>query len=154
MDVLIMSHIGTTRFNNLTFAENQAFRERDGIEGCIYGLPVPMPRKVRRGELVYVVEMNVETKKIMGVGRVPNFRCNDKTRRIYEERGYNRFIYMGRRRIPVEAIDDKESLAILEKVLFKGKGHMCRGQGITRLNPEKLQENKKKIIEFLAQLFV
>jgi CRISPR/Cas system-associated protein Cas7 (RAMP superfamily) len=60
---------------------------------------------------------------------------------------------MGRRRIPVEAIEDKESLAILEKVLFKGKGHMCRGQGITRLNPEKLQDNKEKIIEFLAHLF-
>ena len=148
-----MVHIGTTRFNNLTFAENNTFRVKEGIEGCIYGLPVPMPGKVRKGELVYVVEMNVETKKIMGIGRVPNFRYNDKTRRIYEARGYNRFIYMGRRRIPVEAIEDKESLGILEKVLFKGKGHMCRGQGITRLNPEKLQDNKEKIINFLAQLF-
>ena len=148
-----MVHIGTTRFNNLTFAENETFRTRENIDGCIYGLPVPMPRKVRRGELVYEVEMNVETKQIMGVGRVPNFRCNDKTRYIYKARGYNRFIYMGRRRIPVEAIEDKESLAILEKVLFKGKGHMCRGQGITRLNPEKLQDNKEKIIDFLAHLF-
>jgi len=141
----IMVHIGTTRFNKLTFGENQAFRTKEGIEGCIYGLPVPMPCKVRRGELVYVVEMNVETKKIMGIGRVPNFRCNEKKRNIYAERGYNRFIYMGRRRIPVEGIIDKESLAILEKVLFKGKGHMCRGQGITRLNPEKLKDNKKKL---------
>ena len=107
-----MVHIGTTRFNNLTFAENETFRTREGIDGCIYGLPVPMPCKVRRGELVYVIEMNVETKKMMGIGRVPNFRCNDRTRHIYEARGYNRFIYMGRRRVPVEAIADKESVAI------------------------------------------
>ena len=60
---------------------------------------------------------------------------------------------MGRRRISRESIEDKDSLAILEKVLFKGKGHMCRGQGITRLKPEKLKDNEKKIIEFLANLF-
>ncbi len=148
-----MIHIGTTRFNNETSGENQAYRPQERVEGCIYGLPVPMPSKVRRGELIYIVEMNIETKQIMGIGRVPNFRHNDQTYRIYAERGYNRFIYKGRMRITRENIVDKDTLGILEKTLFKGKGHMCRGQGVTRLNPEKLKDNKKRVIEFLAALF-
>ena len=148
-----MIHIGTTRFNNATFAENKAYRHNEKIDGCIYGLPVEMPRKVRRGELVFVVEMNIETKQIEGIGYVPNFRHRDKSYPIYHEWAYNRYIYMGRRRIARENIEDKECLMLLEKVLFKGKGHMCRGQGITRLNPEKLKENKKKVIAFLKTLF-
>ena len=148
-----MIHIGTTRFNNLTFGENRAFCQKEKIEGCIYGLPVEMPNKVLRGELVFVVEMNIESKKIMGIGQVVNFRYDEKYYKIYTERGYNRYVYRGRRRIPRENIQDKETLNILHTVLFKGKGHMCRGQGITRLNPLKLKDNKKKIIEFLNNLF-
>jgi hypothetical protein len=148
-----MVHIGTTRFNNLTFLENHNYRCEENIDGCIYGLSVAMPGKVRRAELVYVIEMNIESKKIMGIGRVPNFRYLDHPYRIYSERGYNRFIYKGTRRIPTDAIENKEVLDILYNILFKGKGHMCRGQGITRLNTEKLKENKKKVIAFLKALF-
>ena len=148
-----MIHIGTTRFNNLTFGENQRYRQNENIEGCIYGLPIEMPRKVRKGELVFIVEMNIETKKIMGIGQVVNFRHYDKDYKIYSDWGYNLYIYRGRRRIARENIEDQVSLDILEKVLFKGKGHMCRGQGVTRLNPAKLKDNRKKIIEFLNKLF-
>ena len=148
-----MTHIGTTRFNNLTFLENHNYRYEQNIDGCIYGLPVGMPIKVQRGELVYVIEMNIESKKIMGIGRVPNFRYREHPYRIYSERGYNRYIYKGTKRISTEMIENKEILAILYSILFKGKGHMCRGQGITRLNPEKLKENKKKVIAFLKALF-
>jgi hypothetical protein len=41
----------------------------------------------------------------------------------------------------------------LEEILFKGKGHMCRGQGITQLNPTRLKENEDKIKKFLNSLF-
>ena len=148
-----MIHIGTTRFNNTTFAENQLYRYKEGIDGCIYGLPVAMPRQVARGAMIFVIEMNIQSRQIMGIGYVPNFRYSDKVYPIYESRGYNRYIYKGRRRIARENIQDKESIYILENVLFKGKGHMCRGQGITRLNQEKLKDNKKRIMEFLKTLF-
>lgn len=146
-------HIGTTRFSNATFAENQGYRKAEKIDGCIYGLPVSMPRGVRKGELVFIAEMNIESKQIMGIGRVVNFRYQDQRYKIYSDRGYNRYVYKGRCRISRENIVDKESLSILENILFKGKGHMCRGHGITRLNPKKLKENKEKIIAFLKKLF-
>lgn len=147
-------HIGTTRFNTRTFEENRKFCQDNHIIGCLYGLPVSMPSMVRRGEMVFIIEMNIETKQIMGIGKVINFRHRDKYYRIYSEPGYNRYIYKGIHRIPSDNIQDKECLNILEKILFKGKGHMCRGHGITRLDPKKLTENKEKIKKFLKQLFV
>ena len=105
-----MIHIGTTRFNNTTFGENQLYRYKEGIDGCIYGLPVAMPRKVARGAMIFVIEMNIQSKQIMGIGYVPNFRYRDKVYPIYESRGYNRYIYKGRRRIARENIQDKESI--------------------------------------------
>ena len=151
---MITLHIGTTRFNNSTYEENIRYRKNNDITGCIYGLPVSIPTKVKRAEMVYVIEMNTETKKIVGIGKVSNSRYRDKYYRIYNDNTYNRCIYKGRNHISRENIENKEALEILERVLFKGKGHMCRGHGITRLNPNRLKENKEKIIKFLKKLFI
>lgn len=151
---MLRVHIGTTRFNNATYEENMKFRKENEIRGCIYGLPVQMPRAVKQGENVYVVEMNIESKKIAGIGLVHSSRWLDKYYRIYSDAGYNRYIYKGLFWLPVDHIPDKECLEILENVLFRGKGHMCRGHGITRLNPEKLKKDKEKVIAFLRTLFI
>ena len=148
-----MLYLGTTRFNNKTYSENQKYCKENNIEGCIYGLPVRIAQKIKRGALVIVIDMNIETKKIIGIGRIVNFVHRDKKYRIYTEWGYNRYIYKGRQYYKIENIKDKESIEILENKLFKGKGHMCRGQGITCLNPEKLDKNKKKVITFIKDLF-
>ena len=54
---MLRSHIGTTRFNNATYEENQRYKREHNITGCIYGLSKKMPIDVRRGEIVYVIEM-------------------------------------------------------------------------------------------------
>ena len=152
---MLRSHIGTTRFNNTTYEENQRYKREYGISGCIYGLSKKMPIDVRRGDTVYVIEMNIEkgVKQIMGVGRVQNQKHRDKHYRIHSDAGYNIHIYKGKRHISRAQIKDMECLKILEDLLFKGKGHMCRGHGITRINPKKLKDNDEKIKKFLKDLF-
>ena len=63
-------HIGTTRFNAETWKENIEWREKNGWRGCIYGVPSSMPSSIARGDIVYVIEMNNDTNKIMGIGKI------------------------------------------------------------------------------------
>ncbi len=150
---MLRFHLGTTRFTTETYAENQRFRTENG-HTCIYGLPVPMPKQVRIGEPVFVIEMNVskESKQIMGIGYVMNTRYRDKYYRIYSNIGYNRCVYRGNFWISRSELD-KDMVAILEKALFKGKGHMCRGQGVTRLKTERLEDNEAAVVAYIKQLF-
>jgi len=155
---MLALHIGTTRFNDTTLAENRNYRKENNISGAIYGLPVErgrggMPQSIKRHALVFVIEMNLSTKKIAGIGRVVNACWRDKYYRIYDDYAYNRYIFKGKEHLERKEIGDTECLEILEEILFKGKGHMCRGQGITQLNPTRLKENEEKIKKFLNSLF-
>ena len=153
--LMLREHIGTTRFNNETYEENLRYKREHELSGCIYALPKKMPLGVRRGDTVYVLEMNIQkgVKRLMGIGRVSNYNYRDQYYRIHDDAGYNRHVYKGHYHIPREQIKDAECLKILEDLLFKGKGHMCRGQGITRIDPKKLKDNKEKIKKFLKDLF-
>ena len=61
-------YIGTTRFNNLTYNENVEWRRKHQWDGCIYGCNKKMPRCVPHMSLIFVLEMNNDTNKIMGIG--------------------------------------------------------------------------------------
>lgn len=151
---MLRFHLGTTRFTNETWAQNLQYRKENRKYPCIYGLPVEMPKAIRLGEPVYVIEMNISqgNKKIMGIGYVMNFRHRDQYYRIYSNVGYNRCIYKGQHWCCREQLD-KGIVTALEKVLFKGKGHMCRGQGVTRLKTERLEDDEGAVIAYMKQLF-
>ena len=152
---MLRFHLGTTRFTNETWGENHQYRKENLSDGeCIYGLPVEMPKAVRLGEPVYVIEMNISqgNKKIIGIGYVINFRYRDQYYRIYSNVGYNRCVYKGKKWVSREHLDNG-IVEALEKVLFKGKGHMCRGQGVTRLKTSRLEEDEEAVILYMKQLF-
>ena len=65
--------IGTTRFTNYTYKENQDWRERVKWKGGIYGLNKKMPLTVPHLGLVFVLEMNNDQNKIMGIGLIRNY---------------------------------------------------------------------------------
>ena len=65
--------IGTTRFTNYTYEENRDWRERFKWKGCIYGLNKKMPLTVPHLGLVFVLEMNNDQSKIMGIGLIRNY---------------------------------------------------------------------------------
>ena len=147
-----MIHIGTTRFTDETYEENRRWCKNNDWNGCIYGLPLRLSKDIKKRAPMYVIEMNNTQNKIMGIGKIVN-QSKRFEYKIYSDMNYNRYIFKGEERREREKIRDKECLAILEKILFKGKSHMKRGRGITRLNPNKLKDNKKRIMTFLKSLF-
>lgn len=123
-----------TRFNNNTWEENVRWRARNDHSGCIYNSPVYIKDTIPLLTNIYVIEMNNDENKIMGIGKIINKVYTDKNYRIYEERNYNRYTYRGKTRIDRKDLDiESESFLQLEKRLFKGKSHVKRGQGITKV---------------------
>lgn len=120
----------TTRFNNQTWEENCRWREKNNFKGCIYNSPVYIKDNIPLQISLYVIEMNNERNKIEGIGKINNYVHTDKKYRVYSEQNYNRYTYHGKNRITREMIRDQEKLEKLEERLFKGKGHLKRGQGI------------------------
>ena len=149
-------HIGTTRFSDETWAENVAWRKKHNWTGCVYGLMKRMPRRVPDMGLVYVIEMNNSTNKIMGIGLVRNFINWNNNSRIYESApDYNRYVYNSAYRRDRDEISNKRMLEALELLVFKGFGHYKRGQGITTIPSKRFKGDKVKnvINKFFRSLF-
>lgn len=143
-------HIVGTRFNNKTYLENLNFRNRTKWEGCVYGTPKVMPVKIPTETRVLVLEMNNEENKLEGIGVIENIPIFRRFK-IYSDDNYNRLIYKSKKRIDksllLKSIEDEklresyENLfEKLELICFKGKGHIKRGNGFTKLPQKRYME--------------
>jgi len=119
-----------TRFNNSTWEENCRWREKNNFNGCIYNSPVYIKDNIPLQIPLFVIEMNNETNKIEGIGKIVNYVHTDKKYKVYSDLNYNRYTYLGKQRINRDMIKHTEKLEKLEERLFKGKSHLKRGQGI------------------------
>ena len=130
-----MNYLMATRFNNKTWEENVIWRERNEYKGCIYNSPRYIKETIPLEVILYIIEMNNNTNKILGFGKIINKNYSDTRYFIYSDRNYNRFTYRGKTRIDIKDIDEKynEQIEKLENYLFKNKGHFKRGQGISQL---------------------
>ena len=131
-----MYYIGTVRFSNETFQENKKWREENNWDGCIYGSPIPIAkspywRKVDMGAKIFILEMNNDQDRIEGIGCIKNYIRYDLSINIYNDSNYNRYIYRSIHRIDRKDIENKDLLKFLETLVFKGKGHLKRSQGIS-----------------------
>jgi len=153
--------IGTTRFNNKTFKENEDWRIKHNWKGCIYGVDKYMsthPLASPANGLIYVLEMNNDINKIMGIGLVRNkINHDDKALINFTDRHYNKYIYHSAYRIDASEFTEnhKKYIEILELIAFKGYGHFKRGNGITIIKWNRLQtdEIKGKFVKFFRNLF-
>jgi hypothetical protein len=139
-----MYALATTRFNSHTWNENVRWRDTNGMNGCIYGTPMPMSPKILLESNVFMLEMNNDENKIKGVGMVTNILNVKKYHNIYSNKNYNRYTYKSEYRIDRDEMSWLEIAYIhmLEKFLFKTKGHLKRGSGITSI-PKKMMDNIK-----------
>lgn len=140
--IQIMFYITTTRFNNETFLQNRNYCINHN--GLYYGSPTQVKENIKPNANIIVIEMNNTKNKIMGIGLVKNEIRKQKQHKIYEDQNYNRFTYIGKIRIDSEEITnsyDKQVLAALENLFFKGATHLKRAQGITEL-PNWILKNK------------
>jgi hypothetical protein len=160
-------HVVTTRFNKDTWNENFEYRKRirefemkekndDGsvddadtvkLTRCIYGAPQKLTEKIGNNELVFVVEMNNTVNKVEGVGLIRNQVLNKTDNafyyRVYKNGNYNRYIYKSAYHLDRRTLETlcERLVVILDFICFKGKTHLKRGSGFTRI-PDKLYEHK------------
>jgi len=145
--------IGTTRFNNDTFAENSKWRCKHNHKGCIYALNKRIPSHIPTDTLIYVLEMNNDENKIMGIGLIRNKRDTQQRIRVYHDNPYyNRYIYHSNQRIAAADVKHQQLLKVMELLVFKGPRHMKRGQGITCIPWKRFKKGKtRKIIRLFFQ---
>tara|TARA_B110001469_G_C9644977_1_gene325581 strand:+ start:4072 stop:4530 length:459 start_codon:yes stop_codon:yes gene_type:complete len=138
-----MPFLMITRFNNKTWDELVCYKNRNTIHGAIYGVPTRVSPTIPLKEKLYVLEMNNDTNTIMGVGLVRNFIKMNKHHRIYGEENFNRFSYQGKYRIDRSEFTrgEHELIEKMEEKVFKGKGHLKRGQGIQKVPYERYCKN-------------
>jgi hypothetical protein len=149
-------YIGTTRFNNMTFEENIKWRKKHNHNGCIYGLNKRIADSIPNGSLIYILEMNNDINRIMGIGLIRKKRDLRQNICIYRnDLNYNRFYYHSNERINASDIKYQKMLKVLESIVFKGSRHMKRGQGITVLSWSRFKLGKtRKIVKlFFKSLF-
>jgi hypothetical protein len=144
-----------TRFSAETWRENELWRARRNWTGCAYGSPIEMSSAIPPYITIYVLELNITTNRIEGIGLVyndpPVLVTDDPSNRIYSSRHYSRYTYRGRLRVDRSQFRCKERrlVRVLEGLVFKGKGHLKRGTGFTKL-PDWITKNRH--LGLLAQL--
>lgn len=139
-------HLLTSRFNNNTWQENEKYRQSHTKIGCVYCSPGPIASHISTDKVIFILEMNNDTNKIIGIGMIRNHPfCNQFS--VYENNNYNRYIYTGKHRIDRTQMtqEEEEILKIFDVLCFKGNKHMKRGQGLTSFPIDMLYRCSKKI---------
>ncbi len=151
--------VAVTRFNNNTWQENVNYRKKNELLGCCYGTPVMLPDNIPIGAIIYVLEMNNETNKIMGIGLIRNFNRCDKRYCIYSDGNYNRYNYSSNYRINRSELKKYNEIFLknMEYLVFKGYTHMKRGYGIQLVTDKKYDEliySKRKVLKIVRNMFI
>jgi hypothetical protein len=105
---------------------------------------------------MFVLEMNNDTNKIIGIGMVRNHPVVNKYS-VYSEGNYNRYVFVGKTRIDRSEMDEEEEriMKVFDILCFTGNKHMKRGQGLRLFPVEMLYRCSKKIdlVQFICEMF-
>ena len=148
-----MTELYVTRFTDDTLRENQNYCPgRD-----IYNSPVMISKNVQYGSNLMVVEMNNSSNRIIGISVVKNRIKGTHIHNIHADRNYNRYSYSVIRRISIDDMSagERQVVTFLESVCFKGKTHIKRGQGMSKIN-ERLFNRCRALLDvplFVKKMF-
>lgn len=146
----------TSRFNNETWNENMMYRNKNKNIGCVYCSPEMITKKIPTDSILFVLEMNNEENKIMGIGMIRNHPICGKYR-IYSNGNYNRYVYMGKNRIDRKDMTTEQEniMKALDILCFTGNKHMKRGQGLKMFPLEILFRCSTVIdlVNFISDMF-
>jgi len=153
----LQNFILTTRFNNSTWEENRRFIEKNEKASCIYCSPAPLCAKVPLDVKVFVLEMNNDINKIMGIGLVNNHPKIQKYN-VYTNGNYNRYCFIGKHRIDRSEMDEDEETIMkkLDILCFTGNKHMKRGQGLKLFSLEFIfdfSSSQFDLVGFVKEMF-
>lgn len=146
----------TSRFNKETWNENKKYREKNTNVGCIYCCPDPVSQNIPTESIMFILEMNNDTNRIMGIGMVRN-KSLPRRIQVYNDYNYNRYVYIGKIRIPREEMDMEEEtiMKVFDVLCFKGNRHMKRGQGLKSFPIEMLYNCFRilDLVDFISKMF-
>ena len=130
--------IVSTRFNNDTWIENMQWRIDNDYLGCVYGSPNLIKSSIDINKKLFVLEMNNDKNKVVGIGLMKN-KPSLKKSHIYNDRYYCKYIYKGKYHIDRVDMNEREKniFRILDILVFTGSTHIKRGRGISEV-PTKL----------------
>jgi hypothetical protein len=153
----LKKYLLTSRFNTMTANENEKYRSRNTKIGCIYCTPEKVSQTIDQDSIMFVLEMNNDTNKIMGIGVTKNHSYSG-VYHVYEEGNYNRYVYIGKHRISRDDFTEQEEaiIKILDEMVFRGTRHMKRGQGLRLFPIETLYECKQKgfdLVNYVSNMF-
>jgi len=146
----------TSRFNNNTWSENEKFRTTHPNFNCIYCSPDPITQNIPVDSVIFILEMNNDTNKIMGIGMIRNHPVLNKFF-VYDNGNYNRYVYIGKNRISRTDMSEEEEkvMQIFDILCFQGNRHMKRGQGLKSFPVDMLYRCSKKLdlVKFIGNMF-
>ena len=146
----------TSRFNNETWSENQQYRMKHKNIGCIYCTPEQISQLIPIDSIIFILEMNNDTNKIIGIGMVRNNPICDKYY-VYKEGNYNRYVYVGKNRISRDemSVEEEEIMTVFDILCFKGNKHMKRGHGLKSFPIDILYRCSKRLnlVDFISEMF-
>ena len=152
----VKSHIVTTRFNNNTWVENEAYRTQYPVLKCVYATPELNSERFLPDGVLFVLEMNNDTNRLMGIGMVRN-RAIVKKHRVYSNENYNRYAYVGKHRIDRKDMTVEEEVVarVFDVLCFTGARHMKRLQGIKAFPMDMLYKCKSimDLVEIVKTMF-
>ena len=132
-------YIMTTRFNNSNCKINREYihekEKNNNNMKCIYCSPYQIAREIPLESKIFVLEMNNDTNKIMGIGMIRNHHYNYKFSVYDTNKSYHRFTYVGNYNIRRQEMSVEENVLLqyLDRKCFYGNHHLKRGRGLTQL---------------------
>ena len=128
-------YIMTTRFNNSNCKTNREYIRMKEKMQCIYCSPYQIAREIPLESKIFVLEMNNDTNKIMGIGMIRNHHYNYKFSVYDTNKSYHRFTYVGNYNIRRQEMSVEENVLLqyLDRKCFYGNHHLKRGRGLTQL---------------------
>lgn len=152
----LRNHLLTTRFTTATWNENENYRKLHSNIGCVYCCPDPISKSIMIDTNLFILEMNNDTNKIIGIGLIRNQSVNGKLS-VYSKGNYNRYTFIGRTRIDRSEMNEEEDLVmnIFDILCFRGNTHMKRGQGLKSFPTELIYKLSKKfdLIKYIGNMF-
>jgi hypothetical protein len=136
-------YIATTRFTDITYIENMLYKERKNIKGVVYPCPMKINPKLLLDVPIIVIEMNNSKNEICGISLIRN-KMVFNIRNVYSHTTFNRYVYVGKYHITRDMIlrINENLVTMLDMILFKGKSHQKRLQGISLLREKLLTDER------------
>ena len=149
--------IMTSRFTNSTFQENSNYLNKNTNVKCIYGSPNQLADSIQLESKLFILELNIDTNKIMGIGFITNHPIINKFK-IYSTGNYNRYAFIGSKRVDRSELlpEEEEIMKALDRLCFYGRSHLKNGKGLLQFPAYLLYYCSKEIdfVTFIQNIFI